>query len=124
MTVNDIKNLLDASVVTGQAMLSREVRTACGSDLMSDVLAYIKDNAVLLTGLLDPQVISTADMMGIVCIVFVRGKIPKEDMVDLAEESNLPVLATNLRMFEACGRLYHAGLGATPIVEEQVEEIV
>lgn len=118
MTVNDVKNLLDASVVTGQAMLSKEVRTACGSDLMSDVLAYIKDRAVLLTGLINPQVISTADMMGIVCIVFVRGKTPDKDMVNLAAEVNLPVLATNLRMFEACGRLYGAGLGSGPNPEE------
>lgn len=119
MTVNDVKNLLDASVVTGQAMLSKEVRTACGSDLMSDVLAYIKDRAVLLTGLLDTQVISTADMMGIECVVFVRGKTPKEEMVKLAAEVHLPVLTTNLRMFEACGRLYHAGLGANHNPEEQ-----
>ena len=111
MTVNDVKDLLDASVITGQTMLSREVRTACGSDLMSDVLAYIKDNAVLLTGLNNPQVVSTADIMGIVCIVFVRGKTPDESIISLASEVNLPVLATNLRMFEACGRLYEAGLG-------------
>jgi len=114
MTVNDVKTLLDASVVTGQAMLSKEVRTACGSDIMSDVLAYIKDSAVLLTGLLNPQVISTADMMGIVCVVFVRGKTPDKEIVGLAAEVNLPVLATNLRMFEACGRLYDAGLGGNP----------
>lgn len=112
MTVNDVRELLDASVITGQTMLSREVRTACGSDLMSDVLAYIRDNAVLLTGLVNPQVIRTADMMGIVCIVFVRGKTPDSFIIQLAEEMNVPVLTTNLRMFEACGILYSAGLGA------------
>ncbi|MCM1054645.1 MAG: DRTGG domain-containing protein [Bacteroides sp.] len=112
MTVNDVRDLLSANVLTGQTMLSREVRTACGSDMMSDVLAYIKDNAVLLTGLLDPQVITTAEMMGIVCVVFVRGKTPDSNLKQLADEMNVPVLTTNLRMFEACGILYSEGLGA------------
>lgn len=111
MTINDIKNLLSANVLTGQAMLGSEVHTACGSDMMSDVLAFVKDQAVLLTGLMNPQVIRTAEMMDIICIVFVRGKTPDESIVKLAEEMNIAVLTTNLRMFEACGILYTEGLG-------------
>lgn len=111
MTINDIKNLLSANVLTGQTLLTNEVHTACGSDMMSDVLAFVKDQAVLLTGLMNPQVIRTAEMMDIICIVFVRGKTPDESIVKLAEEMNIAVLSTNLRMFEACGILYTEGLG-------------
>lgn len=119
MTINDIKDMLDAKVIVGQTRLFAEVYTACGSDVMSDVLAYIKHRAVLLTGLLDSQVITTAEMMGIVCVVFVRGKTPDETIVKLAEELDIPVLTTNLRMFEACGILYGSGLGASlPPLEE------
>lgn len=111
MTINDIKNLLDAKVLSGEELLGSEVHTACGSDMMSDVLAFVKDQAVLLTGLMNPQVIRTAEMMDIICIVFVRGKTPDESVISLAGEMNIAILSTDLRMFEACGILYTNGLG-------------
>lgn len=110
MTVNDIKSIIDADVICGEEYLDKEVHTACGSDMMSDVLAFVKDQSVLLTGLCNPQVVRTAEMMDIVCIVFVRGKIPDEGMVELANERGIPLLSTNLRMFTACGLLYEKGL--------------
>ena len=79
--------------------------------MMSDVLAYVKDQAVLLTGLVNPQVIRTAEMMDMRCVVFVRSKNPSEEMVELARDSGIVVMRTGLRMFEACGILYSAGLG-------------
>lgn len=71
MTIRDIISLLDAEIISA-ADLDLEVKTACGSDMMSDVLAFVKDQSVLLTGLLNPQVVRTAEMMDMRCIVFVR----------------------------------------------------
>lgn len=110
MTVNDIKDILGARVAWGEEYLDREVHTACGSDMMSDVLAFVKDQSVLLTGLCNPQVIRTAEMMDIVCIVFVRSKKPDEDMLSMARERQIPILLTGHRMFSACGMLYEKGL--------------
>ena len=110
MKISTIKELLDAEVVCGEDCLEREVYSACGSDMMSDVLAYVKDQAVLLTGLVNAQVVRTAEMMDMVCIVFVRSKCPTEEMVELARESNLVLLKTKKRMYEACGKLYAGGL--------------
>ncbi len=110
MTVQDIKEILECEVITKDAELSREVHTACGSDMMSDVLAFVKDQSVLLTGLINPQVVRTADMMDMVCIVFVRGKEPNEDVVELAEERGIVMMKTRYRMFTACGLLYDNGL--------------
>jgi predicted transcriptional regulator len=110
VTVNDIKNLLSAEVLSGSEHLDRVVHTACGADMMSDVLAYVKDQSVLLTGLCNPQSIRTAEMMDIVCIVFVRGKIPDESVLKLADERGIAVLSTQLKMFTACGILYENGL--------------
>lgn len=62
----------------GEVLLGSHVYSACGSDMMSDVLAYVKDQAVLLTGLVNSQVIRTAEMMDMRCIVFVRSKKPNE----------------------------------------------
>ena len=91
--------------------MDREVYSACGSDMMSDVLAYVKDQAVLLTGLVNAQVVRTAEMMDMVCIVFVRSKCPTEEMVALARENGMVLMRTRKRMYEACGKLYAGGLG-------------
>lgn len=110
MTVKDIAGLLDAEILTKDTVTTKEVLTACGSDMMSDVLAFAKTQCVLLTGLCNPQVIRTAEMMDIICIVFVRGKMPDESMVAMAEEKEIPILITKHRMFESCGLLYTNGL--------------
>lgn len=108
MKISEIAKLLDAEVLCGS--LDGEVKSACGSDMMSDVLAYVKDQGVLLTGLLNPQVIRTAMMMDMQCVVFVRAKRPTPDVLALAESCKMTVLTTNERLYTACGKLYEAGL--------------
>lgn len=110
MTVKEIVEILEGTIVYGEDFLDREVHTACGSDMMSDVLAYVKEQAVLLTGLVNPQVVRTAEMMDMKCIVFVRGKKPSIDMIDLATERDIVLLRSELEMFTACGLLYQNGL--------------
>ena len=110
MKIGEIAKLLEAEVLCGGERLDGEVKSACGSDMMSDVLAYVKDQAVLLTGLLNPQVVRTAMMMDMQCIVFVRGKRPTPDVLALAESCKMTVLTTNERLYTACGKLYEAGL--------------
>lgn len=110
MKISEIQKLLKAEIVCGEESLDKEVASACGSDMMSDVLAYVKDQAVLLTGLVNPQVVRTAEMMDMVCVVFVRSKVPTEEMVTLAREHGMVLLKTSMRMYEACGKLYASGL--------------
>lgn len=110
MTVKDVQEILGARIACGVEYLEKEVHTACGADMMSDVLAFVKDQSVLLTGLCNLQAIRTAEMMDIVCIVFVRGKKPDDGMVALAEERGIVLLTTGHRMFSACGMLYEKGL--------------
>ena len=110
MKISTIKDLLDAKVICCEEGLSRHVYSACGSDMMSDVLAYVKDQAVLLTGLVNSQVIRTAEMMDMNCIVFVRSKMPTAEMIELAKENGMIILSTEKRMYEACGLLYSNGL--------------
>ena len=110
MKISTIKDLLDADVVCCEESLGRHVYSACGSDMMSDVLAFVKDQAVLLTGLVNSQVLRTAEMMDMNCIVFVRSKMPTAEMIELARESGIVLLATSKRMYEACGILYSNGL--------------
>ena len=110
MTLSDIRQALDATVLWGGDRLERGVHTACGSDFMSDVLAYVKNQALLLTGLVNVQVVRTADMTEMNCIVFVRGKVPSESIIQLAAERGIVVMTSPKRMYEACGLLYSNGL--------------
>lgn len=109
MTIRDIVTILDAQVVCGDN-LDTEVHNACGSDMMSDVLAFVKEQSVLMTGLVNTQVVRTAEMMDMLCIIFVRGKTPNDEMIALAKERGIVLLTTPRRMFTACGLLYQNGL--------------
>ena len=110
MKIEAMIKLLDATVLCCEENVERHVYSACGCDLMSDVLAYVKDQAVLLTGLVNPQVIRTAVMMDMICIVFVRSKKPTEEMIELAKESGIVIMTTDKPLYEACGLLYSEGL--------------
>ena len=111
MKLREVQKLLEARVLGGEEFLDRQIESCCGSDMMSDVLAYVKDQGVLLTGLVNPQVVRTAEMMDMVCVVFVRNKKPSAEMIELASDSGIVLLATKLRAFEASGLLYSSGLG-------------
>ena len=110
MKISTLQELLEARVLCCEENTEKHVYSACGCDLMSDVLAYVKDQAVLLTGLVNSQVIRTAVMMDMLCIVFVRSKEPTEEMIKLARESGIVILTTDKRLYEACGLLYSNGL--------------
>lgn len=110
MTIGEIAALLGAEVRCGEDRLGVEVHSACGSDLMSDVLANVKEQAVLLTGLLNPHVIRTAQVLDVVLIVFVRGKVPTPEILEMAQACGIAVMNAPQTLFEACGILYEHGL--------------
>ena len=110
MTLNEVKEILNAEVLCGEDALGREVHSACASDFMSDALAFVKDQPMLLTGMVNPQVVRTAEMLDMCCIVFVRGKQPTEEILNLARDRDIIIMRCNHRMFIACGLLYTNGL--------------
>jgi predicted transcriptional regulator len=110
MKLNDIQRILDAEVIVGGELLHKEVKMACGCDLMSDVLSFVKSESILLTGLTNPQVVRTAEMADLQAICFVRGKEPSQETIEMAEAKNIPLLVTPIPMFESCGRLHREGL--------------
>ena len=117
MKISAMKELLDARVLCCEESLENHVYSACGCDLMSDVLAYVKDQSVLLTGLVNPQVIRTAIMLDMVCVVFVRSKTPTQEILALAEESGIVVMSTNKTLYESCGIIYAGGLDGKEKIE-------
>ena len=113
MKISKMQELLNANVLCCEENLGKHVYSAFGCDLMSDVLAYVTDQAVLLTGLVNPQVIRTALMMDMTCIVFVRSKVPNEEMIQLAKEHGIVMMNTAKTLYTACGVLYSNGLIGT-----------
>ena len=110
MILKEVVRVLKCKVICGSDRLDTEVLVGCGADLMSDVLSFIKPNALLLTGLSNSQSVLTADVADVKAIVYVRGKRPDKDTLELAHARRIPILSTQYLMFEACGKLYAAGL--------------
>ena len=111
MKVKEIARLLDAEPLCGVDLYEMDIQSASASDMMSDILAFVQNQPILMTGLMTVQVIRTAEMMDMKCVLFVRGKKPDETIVELAKDSGICVLSTNYTMFEASGILYKNGLG-------------
>jgi len=110
MKVQEMVEIVNGTVLTPHVSLNREIKGGCGADLMSDVLASIKPDAVLLTGLCNIQVVRTAQMADVRAIVFVRGKMPQPETIELAAQENIPLITSPFGTFELCGRLFRAGL--------------
>jgi predicted transcriptional regulator len=110
VTLREVKELLEAEVVVGHDRLDMEVKTAFAADLMSDVLAIAKAGGLLLTGLTNPQIVRTSDVLDIAAIIMVRGKVPLPETVRLAEELEIPILVTKYILFETAGKLYAKGI--------------
>lgn len=110
MKLKEIIELLSGEVLFGTDLLEGEVHFACGADLMSDVLSFSASETLLLTGLTTSQVMRTAELINLTGVILVRGKKPSQEMLSLAEEKRIPLIRTNLPMFEACGLIYMKGL--------------
>ena len=113
MKVKDIVQAVNGEVLVGHDQMDREIKSACGADLMSDVLAFVKEKTLLITGLTNHHVIRTAEMLDITCVLFARGKKPSEEMLEEAREMNLVILTSALTTYTACGVLYKLGLPGT-----------
>lgn len=110
MNVKELITLIDGHLYNPSANLLREIKGGCGADLMSDVLASIQPEAVLLTGLCNPQVVRTSVMADVAAIIIVRGKNVPKETIDLANEEEIALISSPFGMFELAGRLYKAGL--------------
>ena len=110
MKISKIAEVLRADVLCCEENLEAEVASACAADMMSDVLAFVKDHAVLITGLCNPQVIRTAEMMDLVCRLLLEKKKPDAMSIELAKSKNIVLMTSKYRMYQACGILYGEGL--------------
>ncbi|HEX9975058.1 MAG TPA: DRTGG domain-containing protein [bacterium] len=121
MTLAEVKETLQAELLTQESDLSLEVQSACASDMMSDVLAFTKPECLIITGLANQQTLRTVEIADAQAVLFVRGKRPDQDVIAAANTKKIPLLATNFCMYDACGLLFNKGLCG---VTEQVRKIL
>lgn len=110
MKLREIVNILEAEIINADSDLSKDIKMIYGSDMMSNVLAYIRSGTLLLTGNINSQVVRTAEIAEIAAICFISNKGPHPDTIKLAYQNGIVLLQTRFAMFEACGRLHGAGL--------------
>jgi len=110
MKVMDVVEISKGTLLTPEVDLDKDIKGGFSGDLMSDVLASVQAESVLITGLCNPQVVRTALIADVRLIIFARGKKPGEDILNLANDENLPVAYSPLGLYEISGRLTQAGL--------------
>jgi len=115
MTLKDIALLLEGEVLGTEEGLDVDVPCAFASDLISDILMCTKEPTLLLTGLTNNQVVRLSDMIDLVGIIFVRGKRPLQDVIEMAVERKLPIISTKMTMYRSSGILFNAGLRSCKI---------
>ena len=123
MTIRELVDVLGATLLLGEDRLDQPVKSACCSDLMSDVLAFVNEKTVLLTGLTNHHVLRTAEMLDLKCIVFVRGKVPDQALIDSAKEQGLVVMTVPHTMFTAAGLMYQGGVRGAQILWPQEADV-
>jgi len=122
VTLQEMKELLDAEVFVGHDKLDLEITKAGCADSMADVLTIGQAGMLLLTGLTIPDIIQTAYKIGIAAIIIVRGKRPLPETIELAKELTIPVLSTKYILFETAGMLYSKGIvGNRQKIEENLD---
>jgi predicted transcriptional regulator len=115
MKLKEIADILQCVVWTDNVDMELEVECAFGADLISDILMRTKEPTLLLTGLTNPQIIRLSDMIDLFAIVFVRGKKPSDNLIQMANERGLPLLTTEYTLFKSSGELYKSGLRSCKI---------
>ena len=110
MNTLELIKLIDGKLINETANVTREIKGGFAADLMSDVLASIQPEAVLITGLCNPQIIRTAIMADVAAILLVRGKTPQRETIELAYQERMPLISTALGMYQVCGQLFDNGL--------------
>lgn len=110
MHLREIVRLVEGTPLNPEVNMDIKIRGGCGADLMSDVLASSQPKAVLLTGLTNPQVVRTAQIGEFRAIIFVRGKQPPPETIEIATQEQMPLITSPFGMFELCGRLWNVGL--------------
>lgn len=110
MKLKELCAAVNGKTVCGGHRLEENIEHGFASDLMSDVLTLKDQDFILITGLANVQLVRTAEMSDIWCMLICRGKETSEEMIELAEENDMVIIESPFSMFKCSGLLYGAGL--------------
>ena len=110
MKIREIVERLEGKLLTDEKHMDYDVPCGFSCDLISDILMCVNEPTLILTGVTNHQIVRLADMIEIMGVVFVRGKLPPQDIIDMANERDLPLVSTQHTMFKSSALLYNGGL--------------
>lgn len=89
-----------------------EIRRVYASDRMSDLLAEVTPDTLLVTNLAHSMLLRPLELVDSPAICLVNGVEPDEGMLQDCRERGVCVMVSPHDMFETCGRLYQVLQGS------------
>ena len=106
MKVSDIVKELDLTIFSGESGLDKEVTGGYSSDLLSDVMGNAEEGQIWITLQIHKNIMAVAMLKEISAIILVKGLIPEDDVKEISNEKQIPVLGTSLDAFSLAGKIY------------------
>ncbi|MCQ2261536.1 MAG: serine kinase [Bacteroidales bacterium] len=106
MTVQELVNALNLTVLSGKDGLNREIEGCYVSDLLSDVMGNAEINNVWVTLQTHKNVMAIASLKELACVILVKGQSASEETLAQSNEEGIPFLSTTMQTFETAGKIY------------------
>jgi len=88
----------------------KEIESVYISDMVSDIITGAKANSILVTLQTHKSLIAAANLVDVAMIVFVKGKKPADDVVELATKAGIALFTSELDAWAFAKKLAELGL--------------
>ena len=105
MTLLEINSIIEGKILTKNPDLNLELVNAFSSDVISHIVTYASDKSIY-----NPQILKTAEMKGVQCVILIGIYEPEPSLVALANSLGITLLRSTFSMYVTCGKLYSSGL--------------
>ena len=106
MKLGELAQKIGAKVLTTGAGADHAVTKIYAGDRVSDLLNEASAQTLLVTNLVNLQMVRMAELMEVPGICFVDGVDPGPEVVELADKHGTLLMVSPLGVFETCGLIY------------------
>lgn len=110
MRVKDLVNQPDYRMINSQGNLDNEISGIFACDLLSHVMGHAEEGAVLITVLNNINVLGVASLLDLSCVIFTHDTVVNEDIINKANELDIPLLVTSNSTAETTILLHKLGV--------------
>ncbi|HPE87468.1 MAG TPA: DRTGG domain-containing protein [Bacteroidales bacterium] len=108
MKVADILQWEKTKLLCGKNGIENILSDGYVSDLLSDVMGNSKENMAWITIQTHKNLAAIASLKELACIIITNNNQPAVDLIEAAENVNIPVITTTMNSFETAGKIYAA----------------